>query len=72
MSQNVAGWPSGAGICMSPFFEQANYINALAVYVLRFFEPAGLTTLGRLSTTLGNLVSIFICLFFIYHIVTHT
>jgi hypothetical protein len=23
------------------FFKQANYINALAVTILRFFEPAG-------------------------------
>jgi hypothetical protein len=26
---------------------QANYINALAVFVLPFFEPAGPTTLGK-------------------------
>jgi hypothetical protein len=34
---------------------QANYINALAVSVLPFFEPTGPTTLGRYFTTLCNI-----------------
>jgi hypothetical protein len=38
---------------------QANYINALAVSVLRPFEPAGLITLGELYFTLGELVFTF-------------
>jgi hypothetical protein len=33
---------------------QANYINALAVSVLPFFEPAMLMTLGGLFVTLGG------------------
>jgi hypothetical protein len=35
--------------------KQANYINALAVSVLRLFEPAGPNTLGALFSTLGDL-----------------
>jgi hypothetical protein len=34
---------------------QANYINALAVSVLPFFEPAKPITLGELFVTLGEL-----------------
>jgi hypothetical protein len=34
--------------------EQANYINALAVSVLPFFEPAMPMTLGGLFVTLGG------------------
>jgi hypothetical protein len=48
----------------------ANYINALAASISRFFEPAGRTTLGRKFTTLGNLVFIFFCRFLIYYTVT--
>jgi hypothetical protein len=35
--------------------KQANYINALAVSVLPFFEPAKPTTLGEFFVTLGEL-----------------
>jgi hypothetical protein len=35
--------------------EQANYINALAVSVLPFFEPVKPITLGELFVTLGEL-----------------
>jgi hypothetical protein len=35
---------------------QANYINALAVSVLPFFEPAKPITLGGLFVTLGGFV----------------
>jgi hypothetical protein len=45
---------------MSPKYqhttEQANYINALAVSVLPFFEPAKPITLGGLFVTLGGFV----------------
>jgi hypothetical protein len=34
--------------------DQANYINALAVSVLPFFEPAMPMTLGGLFVTLGG------------------
>jgi hypothetical protein len=34
---------------------QANYINALAVSVLPFFEPAKPITLGEIFVTLGEL-----------------
>jgi hypothetical protein len=42
----------------------ANYINALAVSVLRLFEPAGSNTLGAFFPTLGDLFSRLIFLFF--------
>jgi hypothetical protein len=41
---------------------QANYINALAVSVLRLFEPAGPITLGGLFLHWVNLFSRFISL----------
>jgi hypothetical protein len=41
--------------CLSvPLVFQANYINALAVSVLPFFEPAMPMTLGGLFVTLGG------------------
>jgi hypothetical protein len=38
----------------TPNGHQANYINALAVSVLLFFEPAKPLTLGELFVTLGE------------------
>jgi hypothetical protein len=43
--------------------EQANYINALAVSVLRLFEPAGSNELGDFFSTLGDSFSRLIFLF---------
>jgi hypothetical protein len=40
---------------MNKSIYQANYINALAVSVLRIFEPAMPTTLGDFFSTLGDL-----------------
>jgi hypothetical protein len=45
--------------CRLPPRDKANYINALAVSVLRPFELAGLITLGDIYFTLGELVFTF-------------
>jgi hypothetical protein len=51
------------------WLDQANYINALAVSVLPFFEPTKPITLGELFVTLGELFLTLgesISLFFVY------
>jgi hypothetical protein len=51
---------------------QAIYINALAVSVLRLFEPAGLITLGQLFLHWVNFFLRFILLFFMRCTVAYT
>jgi hypothetical protein len=51
---NLASYSLGIIIDLLLYRKQANYINALAVSVSPFFEPAMPMTLGGLFVTLGG------------------